>query len=149
MSTSEQLLDFISNPDIAYVLLMLGMLGIYFELFNPGAVLPGVVGVISLILAFYAMNTLPVNYAGLMLIIFSLVLFLLEIKVVSHGVLAIGGYSFSFPWFCNVIQIKFFIGYDQNIYRNHHFSYCFKHGFLSLCNWLRIAGTATKNSDRN
>ncbi|MEJ5960774.1 NfeD family protein [Pedobacter immunditicola] len=91
MSTSEKLLDFISNPDIAYILLMLGMLGIYFELFNPGAVLPGVVGVISLILAFFAMNTLPVNYAGLMLIIFSLVLFLLEIKVVSHGVLAIGG----------------------------------------------------------
>jgi membrane-bound serine protease (ClpP class) len=91
MSPSEKLLNFISNPDIAYVLLMLGMLGIYFELFNPGAVLPGVVGVICLILAFYAMNTLPVNYAGLMLIIFSLVLFLLEIKVVSHGVLAIGG----------------------------------------------------------
>jgi membrane-bound serine protease (ClpP class) len=91
MNTSEKLLNFLSNPDIAYILLMLGMLGIYFELFNPGAVLPGVVGVISLILAFYAMNTLPVNYAGLMLIIFSLVLFLLEIKVVSHGVLAIGG----------------------------------------------------------
>ena len=91
MSSSEQLLNFISNPDIAYILLMLGMLGIYFELFNTGAILPGVVGVISLILAFYAMNTLPVNYAGLMLIIFSLVLFLLEIKVVSHGVLAIGG----------------------------------------------------------
>lgn len=91
MSASEKLLDFISNPDVAYLLLMLGMVGIYFELFNPGAVLPGVVGVISLILAFYAMNTLPVNYAGLMLIIFSLVLFLLEIKVVSHGVLAIGG----------------------------------------------------------
>jgi membrane-bound serine protease (ClpP class) len=91
MSSSEKLLNFISNPDIAYMLLMLGMFGIYFELFSPGAVLPGVVGVISLILAFYAMNTLPVNYAGLMLIIFSLVLFLLEIKVVSHGVLAIGG----------------------------------------------------------
>lgn len=91
MSAAEKLLNFISSPDIAYILLMLGMLGIYFELFNPGAVLPGVVGVICLILAFYAMNTLPVNYAGLMLIIFALVLFLLEIKVVSHGVLGIGG----------------------------------------------------------
>lgn len=91
MSAAEQLLNFISNPDIAYVLLMLGMAGLYFELFNPGAVLPGVVGVISLILAFYALNTLPVNYAGLMLIIFALILFLLEIKVVSHGVLGIGG----------------------------------------------------------
>lgn len=91
MSAAEKLLNFISNPDIAYVLLMLGMAGLYFELFNPGAVLPGVVGGISLILAFYALNTLPVNYAGLMLIIFALVLFLLEINVVSHGVLAIGG----------------------------------------------------------
>ncbi|WP_316818199.1 nodulation protein NfeD [Pedobacter nyackensis] len=91
MSVADKLLDFISNPDIAYVLLMLGMVGIYFELFNPGAILPGVVGVISLILAFFAMNTLPVNYAGLMLIIFALVLFLLEIKVVSYGILAIGG----------------------------------------------------------
>jgi membrane-bound serine protease (ClpP class) len=91
MTASEKLLNFISSPDIAYILLMLGIFGIYFELFNPGAVLPGVVGVISLILAFYAMNTLPVNYAGVMLIIFALILFLLEIKVVSHGVLAIGG----------------------------------------------------------
>jgi membrane-bound serine protease (ClpP class) len=91
MTAAEKLLNFISNPDIAYVLLMLGMAGLYFELFNPGAVLPGVVGVISLILAFYALNTLPVNYAGLMLIIFALILFLLEINVVSHGVLAIGG----------------------------------------------------------
>ena len=91
MGAGEKLLDFISNPDIAYILLMLGMLGIYFELFNPGAILPGIVGVISLILAFYAMNTLPVNFAGLMLIGFALVLFLLEIKVISHGILAIGG----------------------------------------------------------
>lgn len=91
MTAAEKLLNFISNPDVAYVLLMLGMTGLYFELFNPGAVLPGVVGVICLILAFYALNTLPVNYAGLMLIIFALVLFLLEINVVSHGVLAIGG----------------------------------------------------------
>lgn len=91
MTAAEKLLNFISNPDVAYILLMLGMTGLYFELFNPGAVLPGVVGVICLILAFYALNTLPVNYAGLMLIIFALVLFLLEINVVSHGVLAIGG----------------------------------------------------------
>lgn len=91
MNAAEKLLNFVSNPDIAYVLLMLGMAGLYFELFNPGAVLPGVIGVISLILAFYALNTLPVNYAGLLLIIFAMVLFLLEINVVSHGVLAIGG----------------------------------------------------------
>jgi membrane-bound serine protease (ClpP class) len=60
-------------------------------LFNPGAILPGVVGVIGLVLAFYAMNTLPVNYAGLILIVFALILFLLEVKVVSHGLLAISG----------------------------------------------------------
>lgn len=91
MTSAERALDFISNPNVAYILLMLGMLGIIFELFNPGAILPGVVGIISLVLAFYAMNTLPVNYAGLMLIIFAVVLFLLELKIVSHGTLAIGG----------------------------------------------------------
>jgi membrane-bound serine protease (ClpP class) len=91
MSTSDRLLDFISNPDVAYILLMLGLFGLYFELFNPGAILPGVVGVIGLVLAFYAMNTLPVNYAGLILIVFALILFLLEVKVVSHGLLAISG----------------------------------------------------------
>ncbi|MBB2150280.1 NfeD family protein [Pedobacter gandavensis] len=91
MSVAEKLLDFISIPDVAYLLLMLGMIGICFELFNPGAILPGIVGVISLILAFYAMNTLPVNYAGLLLIAFALLLFLLEIKITSHGFLATGG----------------------------------------------------------
>jgi membrane-bound serine protease (ClpP class) len=91
MGASDRLLDFISNPDVAYILLMLGLFGLYFELFNPGAILPGIVGVIGLVLAFYAMNTLPVNYAGLILIVFALILFLLEVKVVSHGVLTIGG----------------------------------------------------------
>jgi membrane-bound serine protease (ClpP class) len=62
-----------------------------FELYNPGAILPGIVGVIALILALYSMHTLPINYAGLALIIFAVILFLLEIKIVSHGLLAIGG----------------------------------------------------------
>lgn len=91
MGSLDQILDFISNPNIAYILLLLGLFGILFEFFNPGAILPGVVGVISLILAFYAMQALAINYAGLALIIFALVLFVLEIKIVSHGILAIGG----------------------------------------------------------
>ncbi|KAA2238478.1 nodulation protein NfeD [Chitinophaga agrisoli] len=91
MSFMERLLDLISDPNVAYLLLLLGMYGILFELYNPGAILPGIVGVISLILAFYSMHTLPINYAGLALIIFAIVLFLLEIKIVSHGILAIGG----------------------------------------------------------
>jgi membrane-bound serine protease (ClpP class) len=66
-------------------------LGLLFELFNPGIIFPGIIGFISLVLAFYALNTLPVNYAGLALIVFGVVLLLLEIKVVSHGMLAIGG----------------------------------------------------------
>ncbi|MGE5108898.1 MAG: NfeD family protein [Sphingobacteriales bacterium] len=91
MSVWEKLLDIISDPNIAYILLMLGMYGIIFELYSPGAILPGIVGVIALILSFYAMHSLPVNYAGLALIIFAVILFLLEIKIVSHGLLAIGG----------------------------------------------------------
>lgn len=91
MSTGEKLLDVLSDPNIAYALLLLGLYGILFELYNPGAILPGIVGFISLILAFYSLNALPINFAGLALIIFGVVLFLLEIKIVSHGLLTIGG----------------------------------------------------------
>lgn len=91
MGTSEKILDLLSDPNVAYILMLLGLYGLMFELYNPGAILPGIVGVICLILAFYSMHTLPVNYAGLALIIFAVILFLLEIKIASHGVLAIGG----------------------------------------------------------
>jgi membrane-bound serine protease (ClpP class) len=91
MSTLEKLLNLLSDPNIAYILLLLGMYGVLFELYNPGAILPGIVGVIALILSFYSMHTLPINYAGLALIIFGIILFLLEIKIVSHGLLAVGG----------------------------------------------------------
>ncbi len=91
MNIWEKLLDILSDPNIAYILLLLGMYGIMFELYNPGAILPGIVGVISLILAFYSMHTLPINYAGLALIVFAIILFLLELKIASHGLLAIGG----------------------------------------------------------
>ncbi|MGA2314856.1 MAG: nodulation protein NfeD [Thermodesulfobacteriota bacterium] len=91
MSWRDRLLDIISNPTIAYIFLMLGIYGIFFELSSPGAILPGVVGGIFLILAFYALQMLPVNYAGLALILFAIILFIAEIKVVSHGLLAVGG----------------------------------------------------------
>ncbi|UKJ07209.1 NfeD family protein [Solitalea lacus] len=91
MSTTEKILNLLSDPNIAYILLLLGMYGILFELYNPGAILPGIIGVICLILSFYTMHSLPINYAGLALIIFAIILFLLEIKIVSHGMLAIGG----------------------------------------------------------
>jgi membrane-bound serine protease (ClpP class) len=91
MGFSEKLLDIISDPDVAYVLLMVGILGILFEIFNPGIYFSGIAGFISLVLAFYSLNTLPVNYAGLALIIFGIVLLVLEIKIISHGVFAVGG----------------------------------------------------------
>jgi membrane-bound serine protease (ClpP class) len=91
MSWRYRLLDIISNPSIAYILLMLGIYGIFFELSSPGAILPGVVGGIFLILAFFALQMLPINYAGLALIFFGIILFIAEIKVVSHGLLAVGG----------------------------------------------------------
>ncbi|UCE25945.1 MAG: nodulation protein NfeD [Candidatus Zixiibacteriota bacterium] len=87
----QRFLTIITSPDVAFILMSIGGLGIILELYNPGAILPGVVGVISLILAFYAFQTLPINYAGLALIILSAVLFIAEIKVVSHGLLTIGG----------------------------------------------------------
>jgi len=91
MGTIDKILNILSDPNIAYILMLVGMFGVLFELYNPGAILPGIIGVISLILAFYTMHSLPINYAGLALIIFAIVLFLLEIKIVTHGMLAIGG----------------------------------------------------------
>ncbi len=87
----HRVLQVITQPDIALILFSIGGLGIVLELYNPGAILPGVVGAISLILAFYAFQTLPINYAGLSLIILAMLLFIAEIKIVSHGLLTIGG----------------------------------------------------------
>jgi membrane-bound serine protease (ClpP class) len=87
----DRFLNVITDPNVAYVLMMLGTLGLIFELSNPGAILPGVIGGISLILAFFAFQSLPINFAGVLLILFAIVLFIAEVKVVSHGVLAIGG----------------------------------------------------------
>lgn len=91
MGTRERILNAISNPNVAFVLMLMGFLGIFFELSNPGVILPGVIGGISLILAFFAFQTLPVNYAGVLLILLALILFVAEIMIVSHGILAIGG----------------------------------------------------------
>jgi membrane-bound serine protease (ClpP class) len=91
MGWTEKILDLLSDPNIAYILFMLGTYGLLFELYNPGSIFPGIVGVVSLLLAFYSMHTLPVNYAGLALIVFGIILFLLEIKITSHGMLTVGG----------------------------------------------------------
>jgi membrane-bound serine protease (ClpP class) len=87
----DRFLALITDPNVAYILMMVGVLGIFFELSNPGAILPGVLGGISLILAFFAFQSLPINWAGLLLILFGIVLLIAEIKVVSHGILTIGG----------------------------------------------------------
>ncbi len=91
MTKVERIRNAISNPNVAYVLMMLGMLGIFFELSNPGVILPGVIGTISLLLALFAFQTLPVNYAGVLLILLALVLFIAELNVVSYGMLTVGG----------------------------------------------------------
>jgi membrane-bound serine protease (ClpP class) len=91
MTLRQRVLSAIAHPNIAYLLLSLGMLGLTIELWTPGAVLPGVVGGVSLLLAFFALQLLPVNYAGLLLILLGLLLFALEIKVTSYGLLTVGG----------------------------------------------------------
>jgi membrane-bound serine protease (ClpP class) len=87
----DSILKTISDPNIAYILMMIGMAGLYFELSHPGAIFPGVIGAISLILAFYSFQTLPVNYAGLLLIALAILFFIAEIKVASYGILSAGG----------------------------------------------------------
>jgi membrane-bound serine protease (ClpP class) len=91
MTRRQRILSAIAHPNIAYMLLSLGMLCLTIELWSPGAILPGVVGGLSLLLAFFALQVLPINYVGLLLMLFGLVLFALEIKVTSYGLLTIGG----------------------------------------------------------
>lgn len=91
MGFRQRFLAVLSNPNIAYILMMIGLAGLYFELSNPGVIFPGVIGGISLILAFFAFRTLPVNYAGVLLILLGVFLFVAEIKVASYGLLTIGG----------------------------------------------------------
>jgi membrane-bound serine protease (ClpP class) len=90
-SVKESFLHVLADPNILLVLLVLAGLGIMFELQNPGAILPGVIGGLCLLLALYSMSALPVNYAGVALIVFAMLLFLAEVKVPSHGVLTVGG----------------------------------------------------------
>ncbi len=91
MGLRHRILSALANPNIAYILMMIGVYGIFFELSNPGAVFPGVVGGIALILGFYSLQTLSANYAGFLLIALAVILFILEIKIASHGALTIGG----------------------------------------------------------
>lgn len=91
MSARQKFLITISNPNLAYILLMLGLLGLYFEFSNPGAILPGVLGGIFLLLAIFSFQILPINYVGLLLILLAIGLFILEVKVQSYGILAVGG----------------------------------------------------------
>jgi membrane-bound serine protease (ClpP class) len=91
MEARDLVLSAISNPNIAYILFLIGLAGLYFEFSTPGAILPGVIGGISLILAFFAMQTLSINYAGIALILFAIILFIAEIKIISHGILSMGG----------------------------------------------------------
>ncbi|MCI0469966.1 MAG: nodulation protein NfeD, partial [Nitrospirae bacterium] len=87
----HKILNLISDPNVAYILMLLGFYGLFFELTNPGAIFPGVIGGVCLVLAFYSFQTLPVNYAGILLIIIGIVLFILEVKITSYGMLTIGG----------------------------------------------------------
>ena len=91
MTRRQRFLSAIAHPQVAYLLLTLGMLGLTVELWNPGAIVPGVVGGLSLLLAFFALQILPMNTTGLLLVLFGLALLILELKVPSFGILGIGG----------------------------------------------------------
>ena len=86
-----KILKTISDPNIAYILLMIGLAGLYFELSHPGAIFPGVIGGIALVLAFFALQTLPVNYAGILLIVLAIIFFIMEMKITSYGLLSVAG----------------------------------------------------------
>jgi membrane-bound serine protease (ClpP class) len=90
-NAGDKLLSVIAHPNIAYLLLMLGMVGIYFELSHPGVVLPGVLGGISILLALFALSVMPVNYVGVALILLAIAFFIAEVKVASYGLLTVAG----------------------------------------------------------
>lgn len=87
----QKFLNIVSDPNVAYILMMLGIWGIIIEFYHPGAILPGVVGVMCLLLGLYGLHTLPLNYAGVGLILLSIILFIAEIKITSYGMLTVGG----------------------------------------------------------
>ncbi len=91
VSLRIKILNGLSDPNIAYLLLTLGFYGILFELMHPGSILPGVMGGLALLLGFFALQTLPVNYVGVLLILFAMLLFILDIKAPTHGALTVGG----------------------------------------------------------
>ena len=91
MGPRLKMLDIISNPNVAYVLMMIGMVGLYFEMSNPGLIFPGVVGAVSMVLSLYAMQTLPIDYAGLLLVLLGALFFIAEIGVMSYGLLSLAG----------------------------------------------------------
>jgi membrane-bound serine protease (ClpP class) len=91
MSRRLKMLDTISNPNVAYVLMMIGMVGLYFEMSNPGLIFPGVVGAVSMVLALFVMQTLPIDYAGLLLVLLGALFFIAEIGVMSYGLLSLAG----------------------------------------------------------
>jgi len=91
MTTRQRILSRVLNPNLAFILALLGLIGMYVEITHTGMILPGVVGAISLVLALFAFNLLPVNWAGVALILLAITLFVLEATVTSHGILALGG----------------------------------------------------------
>ena len=91
MSWQQKILNALSNPNIAYLLMMLGIIGIFFEISQPGVIFPGAIGSIAILLALFAFSSLPINYVGVLLILLAIVLFILEIKVISYGMLSVGG----------------------------------------------------------
>ena len=91
MSSVQNIMEVVSDPDIAYILMIVGVLGLMVELANPGVILPGVVGGVSLVLALFGFETLPVNFAGVLLILLAIVFLIAEIKIVSHGMLTVAG----------------------------------------------------------
>ena len=91
MNARQKMLDIISNPNVAYMLMMIGIVGLYLELSNPGLIFPGVIGAVSMVLALFAMQTLPIDYAGLLLVLLGALFFVAEIGVMSYGLLSVAG----------------------------------------------------------
>jgi len=116
-SLKHKLLMTLADPNLAYILLLIGIIGLYVEFSHPGFIMPGVVGAISLILFLISIQTLPINYGGLVLILLAIVLFVLELKVASYGLLTIGGII------CFVLGALFMFEAPEKVFDAQHFAF--------------------------
>ncbi len=149
MGWGEKMLNILSDPNVAYILFLLGLYGLIFELYSPGAIFPGVIGGICIILALYTMHTLPVNYAGACTYVFGVILFLLEIKIVESWIAGYWRRYIPASRLHDAYTNRWNMGRGQSFMDGDHNGCIGKFTFLSVYYRYGIEGATRKTSNRS